>query len=216
MINTRKIRLLFRNNLIKGLKIAFFLFPVILLLIALVYQHLVINGKDYQLQVELEQNNKMLNQSYQDLKSFKDKQKSLLDQIDQLKKQVLLPQPIRSIKRIFPDTPQMALAIFKTESGLNPRAVNWNCFFDPQGNPTANKTKNSWICPKEARALAWSVDCGIAQLNFPGNICPEIAFDIDWNITQAKEKFDRRGWQPWATYIFGGYKKNLVWAEEQV
>lgn len=216
MINTRKIRLAFKGNLKKGLKIAFFLLPVILLLIAVVYQHLMINRKDYQLKLELEQNNKMLNQSYQNLKSLQDKQKSLLDQIEALKKQVSLPQPIRSIKRIFPDNTQMALAIFKTESGLNPKAINWNCFFDPLGNATASKTANSWICPKEARALAWSVDCGIAQLNFPGNLCPEIAFNIDWNITQAKEKFDRRGWQPWAVFIFGGYKKNLAWAGNQI
>lgn len=77
--------------------------------------------------------------------------------------------------------------IFTKESGLNPNAKNWNCMYEGI----------STFCKPEDRDLAWSVDCGIAQLNFSGKECPKESFDPIWNIDRAGEKFERQGKSAW-------------------
>jgi hypothetical protein len=100
----------------------------------------------------------------------------------------------------FGDNCRMATAIFTAESGLNPRSMGWNCYYtNAQGRYSAS-------CKPGDRNLAWSVDCGIAQLNFRGQVCPEEAFDYRWNIEKAYEwKFKPSGWNPWTVYKTGSY-----------
>lgn len=109
---------------------------------------------------------------------------------------------------VFGEDAKTALAIFKTESALNPKAQNWNChYYDENGK------RYSTSCKAEDRKNAWSVDCGVAQINHitPTNNkeCPAELFDPKKNIAMAKEMFDRRGFQPWVTYNMGYYKNNL-------
>lgn len=112
----------------------------------------------------------------------------------------------RMIRYYFSDDLKTALAVFKHESGLNPNSMGWNCLYDGA----------SKACKPQDRPKAWSVDCGLAQLNFPGTVCPKEAFDPEWNLQQARAKFERRGWQPWVAYWSDGYRQSLEWAEKLI
>jgi hypothetical protein len=89
------------------------------------------------------------------------------------------------ILTVFQD-PEFVL-IFTAESGLKADAKNWNCYYNGV----------SKACRAEDRDQAWSVDCGIAQLNFSGQECPAQSFDPIWNVDRAKEKFLRQGKSAW-------------------
>lgn len=113
----------------------------------------------------------------------------------------------KEINAVFGEDAKIALAIFKTESALNPEAQNWNCHYYKNGK------RYSTSCKKEDRAKAWSVDCGIAQINHitpeDSKECPTELLDPKQNIAIAKKMFDSRGFQPWVTYNEGYYKGNL-------
>jgi len=132
-----------------------------------------------------------------------------------------VPHPstfLRLLLKYFPEEPAVALAIFKNESGLRANAFNYNCFFDGDprngGKPTGEKTRWSWSCPKGFEHLAWSVDCGVAQINLAGRVCPKEAFEYEWSLKQARRRYDSRGWQPWTVYKDGRYKQSLEWASK--
>lgn len=109
------------------------------------------------------------------------------------------------VKSYFPEEPEVMLAIFKHESGLNPTAQGWNCMYNGE----------SRACKKEDRAKAWSTDCGIVQNNFPGTICPPYAFDPVWSLKEGRKKYDANqksgidGKLRWSSYKSGAYKKYL-------
>lgn len=86
---------------------------------------------------------------------------------------------------------KVTTAVFKTESGLNPTAMNWNCYYN-------GKSKQ---CKVEDRGKAWSVDCGIAQINVKGKDCPAELFNPEINIAKAYEMYQKRGFKPWVSYI---------------
>ncbi len=94
----------------------------------------------------------------------------------------------------FGDDGKIALAVFKSESGLKHDAQGWNCHYKENGKEVSK------ACRPEDRGRAWSVDCGIAQLNFPGRVCPKESFDPDWNIEHGHEKYLARGFQPWTNF----------------
>ncbi|HCU01444.1 TPA: hypothetical protein DIC62_01435 [Candidatus Nomurabacteria bacterium] len=102
-------------------------------------------------------------------------------------------------KNVFRENSKIALAVFKTESALNPEAKNYNCRYNGK----------SQSCKRGDENKAWSVDCGIAQINVIAKECPAELFDYKNNIKIAKEMFDRRGFQPWVTYNEGYYLANL-------
>ncbi len=102
--------------------------------------------------------------------------------------------------KYFKNDCKTAMAVFKAESGLRANAMNWNCRYGDI----------STSCKFEDRSLAWSVDCGITQLNFPGQECPKEAFDAEWNIQKAYEwKYKTRGFQPWVAFTSGSYLQQL-------
>lgn len=86
------------------------------------------------------------------------------------------------------------VATFMAESGFRNEAKNWNCIYYENGKPY------SGVCAEADRGLAWSVDCGIAQLSFKGTECPAEASNPVWNITMAKAKYDRQGIKAWVAY----------------
>ena len=94
---------------------------------------------------------------------------------------------------------KVALAVAKSESGLDPNAKGYNCRY--------NGISKS--CKPEDRDKAWSVDCSIFQINFIGTECPEHLMDVETNIAIAKEMQSKRGWNPWVGYWTGQWKNHL-------
>lgn len=70
---------------------------------------------------------------------------------------------------------------------INTRRMNYNCAYEVDG-----KTKYT-SCPEQDFDKAWSVDCGVAQINVPGRQCPEKLFDYEHNIDVALQKYEARG-----------------------
>ena len=95
--------------------------------------------------------------------------------------------------------PNLFIAIAMAESGLEPTAKNWNCWYG----------KVSRSCDKGDRGNAWSVDCGIMQLNFKGLHCPEWTYDVHQNIEKAIEKYHIEGLNAWSVYKNKTYMKYL-------
>jgi len=83
-------------------------------------------------------------------------------------------QVVEEIRRVFHEEPELALAIFKCESGLVPTAENWN--------------------------TNGSVDRGITQLNSVHDLSGVDVWDPKENLAFARKLYDERGWQPWYCY----------------
>lgn len=94
---------------------------------------------------------------------------------------------------------KVAVAVAKSESGLDPNAKGYNCRY---GN-------RSTSCKPEDRHKAWSVDCGVYQINTIAKDCPEHLMDPETNIAVAKEMQSKRGWNPWVAYWNGQYKNHM-------
>ena len=90
-------------------------------------------------------------------------------------------------------------AILRAESGLNPNAKGWNCIYG----------QKSMACKVEDRPKAWSVDCGIAQINVRGLDCPAHLFDMTQNLLIAKDRFYKKGCKEWSACKNGSYKLYL-------
>jgi hypothetical protein len=103
------------------------------------------------------------------------------------------------ITRYFGEESKTALAVFKTESGLSPTSMNWNCYYGGVSKQ----------CKAEDREDAWSVDCGIAQINVIGKVCPEELFIPEKNIERAYAMFQKRGFQPWVSFVNNYHLANL-------
>lgn len=88
-----------------------------------------------------------------------------------------------------------ALHIAKNESGYRKNAVGYNCIYDGK----------SQACKKEDRNLAWSVDCGVMQINVKGTVCPQELFNPFKNIDKAYSMYEKRGFQPWVSAKLLGY-----------
>ena len=97
------------------------------------------------------------------------------------------------IRYIFPEEPEIMIAIAKAESGLNNNVIGYNCYYDGK----------SRSCEKEDRGRAWSKDFGLYQLNGTKPM------SVDENIKEARKLYDKRGKQPWAVFNSGAYKKYL-------
>jgi hypothetical protein len=100
---------------------------------------------------------------------------------------------------------QIALPVFKAESSLSVSAVGYNCYYWSW----SKGRKVSQACAAEDRHKAWSVDCGVAQINHRGQECPARLLTLEGSVDQAKRMFDERGWQPWVAYNRGLYRKYL-------
>jgi hypothetical protein len=108
-------------------------------------------------------------------------------------------QKLALIRKTFPEDPITAVAVFMGESGLNPQAKGWNCWYG----------QISTSCKETDRGRAWSVDCGLTQLNFSGQECPPESFNPEWNLQQARNKYNKRSWSPWSAFVRGSYLKHM-------
>lgn len=109
------------------------------------------------------------------------------------------------IRAFFGDSSEIAIAVFKAESGLRPDAQGWNCHYYREDGG-----RYSAACKPEDRHMAWSVDCGVTQINVLGRVCPQEYFDPAWNIQKAYEwKYLTRDktFGAWVAYTSESYKK---------
>ena len=95
--------------------------------------------------------------------------------------------PVSSIEKtiadVFRGEEKIALAVAKAESGLNPKAVNWN--------------RNG------------SKDVGVFQINDKHGWSTEERFDWEKNIRMAKDLRDRYGWTEWTAFNNQSYRNYL-------
>lgn len=113
------------------------------------------------------------------------------------------------IAKYFPEEPQVAIAVFKAESSLNPNNIGYNCrypYFDKKLQATSTKVT---ACKVTDRAKAISKDYGIAQINDQHSKNPEEFLDVETNLKKARELYEERGWKCWYAYTDGLYLKYL-------
>ena len=104
------------------------------------------------------------------------------------------------IQRIFGSQAKVALAVFKHESqGLKLDAVNYNCRYDGR----------STFCKKGDKLKAWSVDCGLAQINVRGQVCPPRLLTLEGNMQAVEKVYKEQGLKAWVSFKNGAYKKFL-------
>ncbi len=103
------------------------------------------------------------------------------------------------IQNIFGNKAKIALAVLKHESGLKLNAINYNCRYN-------GKSKT---CKKKDIKKAWSVDCGIAQINVKGKVCPSSLLTLDGNMNAVEKIYKEQGLNAWVSFKTGAYKKFL-------
>ncbi len=89
---------------------------------------------------------------------------------------------IQEIIKHFPECPEIAIAIAKAESRLNPQAIGYN--------------------------TNGSIDRGLFQINSIHGLGEEL-YNYRTNIQVARKIYEKRGWSAWSAYTNGSYKKHL-------
>lgn len=106
----------------------------------------------------------------------------------------------QEITRIFGSDAEIALAVFKHESSnLKEDAKGYNCIYNGK----------STFCKKEDRKKAWSVDCGIAQINIRGQVCPKELLTKEGSIPYIEKIYKTQGLNAWVSFKNGKYKQFL-------
>lgn len=93
----------------------------------------------------------------------------------------------REIRETFPENPDLAVAIAKSESGANLKPTAYN----PE----------------------WHDGCqgsyGVFQMACVHGSDPKNLYDPAYNIARARELYLTEGWTPWGGYTSGGYKRYM-------
>ena len=113
------------------------------------------------------------------------------------------------IEKYFPEEPEVMLAIAKAESSLNSNAINYNCFYDKQGNVHKTRPKGgvSTHCKKGHEKFAWSKDGCIFQVN---DIHGKDISTVEGCLQGARKVYEKQGKRAWVAYNTGAYKKYLA------
>jgi len=101
--------------------------------------------------------------------------------------------------RIFGSKTKIAYAVFEHESNNNLNAINYNCYYNHR----------STFCKKGDEKKAWSVDCGVAQVNVKGKTCPLQLLTKEGSIPYIEKIYKEQGLRAWVSYSKGYYKKYL-------
>lgn len=103
------------------------------------------------------------------------------------------------IQDIFGSKADIAKAVLTHESGLELNAINYNCRYNGR----------STFCKKGDESKAWSVDCGIGQINVKGKECPEELMTLEGNMTAVAKVYNEQGLTAWVSFNNKQYKKFL-------
>ena len=113
----------------------------------------------------------------------------------------IVPAPTfeQEMNRIFGDKTEIAYAIIMHESNMNYRSINYNCIYNGK----------STFCKKGDESKAWSVDCGVAQINVKGQVCPDKLFTEKGQIEAIEKIYKSQGLNAWVSYKNKSYLKFL-------
>lgn len=103
------------------------------------------------------------------------------------------------ISEIFGDKAKIATAVILHESQNKLDAVNYNCIYG--GKSTS--------CRKGDEPKAWSVDCGIGQINVRAKSCPSDLLTLEGNMEAIEKIYQTQGLNAWVSYKTGRYKKYM-------
>lgn len=136
---------------------------------------------------------------------------------------------VEKISKVFPEHPEIMVAIALDESGLNAKATGYNCYYKVVEKElgkydhiigkyvdfnAVSKTKlagyRSTYCRDGHEQYAWSRDGGVFQINNPK---PE-DYDVDTNLARARHKYDTQGLSAWTVYTSKSYEKHLATAKK--
>lgn len=136
---------------------------------------------------------------------------------------------VEKISKVFPEHPEIMVAIALDESGLNAKATGYNCYYKVVEKElgtydhiigkyvdfnAVSKTKltgyRSTYCRDGHQQYAWSRDGGVFQINNPK---PE-DYDVDVNLARARHKLDTQGLSAWTVYTSKSYEKHLATARK--
>lgn len=101
--------------------------------------------------------------------------------------------------RIFGDKTNIAYAVIMHESGNDIDSINYNCYYGGI----------STFCKKGDESKAWSVDCGVAQINVKGQVCPPQLLTKEGSLPYIEKIYKTQGFNAWVSYKSGAYKKFL-------
>lgn len=110
------------------------------------------------------------------------------------------------IKHHFPRSWRDMIPVAYAESGLNPNAQNWNCYYNKDETivyTSRVKGSHSTSCKKAHRKYSWSTDCGILQMNTRSKVCP--VETIDEHLERAAELSKIQGKQAWVSFNTGAH-----------
>ncbi len=117
---------------------------------------------------------------------------------------VVTPETKEHIERIFGEKADIATATFMHESGLELDQKGWNChYYNSEGK------RYSTSCKTQDRDKAWSVDCGLAQINVKGTTCPSSLLTLEGNMAEVEKRYKTQGLNAWVSYSSGAYKKYM-------
>jgi hypothetical protein len=114
--------------------------------------------------------------------------------------EIVKPSFEQEITRIFGNKAEIALAVFEHESnGGDIDAINYNCRYDGK----------STFCKKGDKSKAWSVDCGVAQINVKGQVCPPQLLTKEGSIPYIEKIYKEQGLRAWVSFNNKKYKVYL-------
>ena len=105
----------------------------------------------------------------------------------------------QSIQRIFGSQTKVALAVFKAESQNNEKAINYNCIYGGK----------STFCKPQDVYKAHSVDCGAAQINVKGKVCPPELLTKEGSIPYIEKIYKTQGLKAWVAYSNKSFQRYL-------
>ena len=103
------------------------------------------------------------------------------------------------IDEIFGEKAETATAVLMHESGLRLDAINYNCRYN-------GKSKT---CKVGDEKNSISLDCGIAQINFKGKVCPKELLTLKGNMEAVAKIYKSQGLKAWVSFTTGRYKVYL-------